>query len=115
MTWSLKRPRRKEFRFVPSPEVPGEGVEGRRSLDMPESNGNGSHGKNAVADWTAAWADEAAANFSRIARIPFLWQRAQSVSKGATPSEVVYEEDRIKLLHYPTEGPPAYKTPLLFV
>jgi polyhydroxyalkanoate synthase len=82
---------------------------------MPESNGNGSSKSNAVADWTAAWADEAAANFSRMARIPFLWQHAQTVTKGATPSEVVYEEDRIRLLHYQNETPVAYKTPLLFV
>jgi polyhydroxyalkanoate synthase len=81
---------------------------------MPESNGD-PRSADVVADWTVAWADEAAANFSRVARLPFLWQRAQRVVKGATPSEVVYEEGRIKLLHYPGESPPAYKTPLLFV
>jgi polyhydroxyalkanoate synthase len=81
---------------------------------MPESNGN--HGAaSVIADWTAAWADEAAANFSRMARIPFLWQRAQRVVKGTTPSEVVYEEDRIKLLRYKSDTPAAYKTPVLFV
>lgn len=81
---------------------------------MPESNGN--HGSaNVVADWAAAWADETAANFSRMARLPFLWQRAQQVVKGATPSEVIYEEDRIKLLHYQSDTPPAHKTPVIFV
>ncbi len=41
--------------------------------------------------------------------------RAQRVKKGATPSEVVYQEDRARLLHYPTGEPAKFKTPLLFV
>jgi polyhydroxyalkanoate synthase len=35
--------------------------------------------------------------------------------EGATPSEVVYEEDRLKVLHYPGKNPPRYATPLIFV
>lgn len=73
------------------------------------------NGANAAQEWTGAWADEFAANVGRFARLPFLWQRAQRVKKGATPSEVVYEEDRIKLLHYKSDVPAKYRTPLLFV
>ena len=37
------------------------------------------------------------------------------VRKGVTPSEVVYEEDRLKLRHYLGEKPPRYRTPLVFI
>jgi polyhydroxyalkanoate synthase len=66
-------------------------------------------------DWTMKAAGEAAENVKRMARVPFLWQRSQRVKKGASPSEVVYEEDRLKLLHYVSDTPPVYKTPLVFV
>ena len=59
--------------------------------------------------------DEAAAHVRRFARLPFLWLHAQRVRKGATPAEVVYEEDRLKVWHYVSDEPPRYKTPLLFV
>src|ERR1700757_196784 len=65
--------------------------------------------------WQQAMIDEGFANLRRASRIPFLWEKAQSVKKGATPSEVVYEEDRLKVLHYPTNGKPRFKTPLIFV
>ena len=42
-------------------------------------------------------------------------ERAQRVRKGCTPSEVVYEEDRLKLLHYKTGVPVRHSTPLIFV
>jgi polyhydroxyalkanoate synthase len=60
-------------------------------------------------------ANEGAANARRLARMPFLYQKAQRVKKGATPSETVFEEDRLKLLHYPSNRPLKYKTPLIFV
>ena len=66
-------------------------------------------------DWTVATADEAATTFRRMARIPFLYQRSQRVKKGATPSEVVYEEDRLKLLRYKSDSPTRFRTPLVFV
>lgn len=66
-------------------------------------------------DWSVRAADEAASTFRRAARVPFLYNRAQRVKKGATPSEVVYEEDKLRLLHYKSEQPPKYKTPLVFV
>ena len=66
-------------------------------------------------DWAVSTADDLASTFRRAARVPFLHQRAQRVKKGATPSEVVYEEDRLKLLHYTSEAPRRYRTPLVFV
>lgn len=67
--------------------------------------------------WDAQQAivDETFAVARRMANLPFLWQRAQRVKKGATPSEVVYEEDRVQVLHYLRDEPPKYQTPLLFV
>jgi polyhydroxyalkanoate synthase len=59
--------------------------------------------------------DESFANFRRLARLPFLWQHAQRVRKGCTPSEVVFEEDRLKLLRYTSEAEPKYRTPLVFI
>jgi polyhydroxyalkanoate synthase len=59
--------------------------------------------------------EEATANLRRMARLPFLWQHAQRVKKGATPAEVVYEEDRLKLLHYTSDEPRKFATPLVFV
>ena len=59
--------------------------------------------------------DETVAAAGRMARLPTLLQRAQRVKKGVSPSEVVYEEDRIKLLHYVTAAKPRYRTPLVFI
>lgn len=59
--------------------------------------------------------DEALASVRRAARLPFVWRHAGRVRKGATPSEVVYREDRLKVLHYLSPEPPKYRTPLLFV
>jgi polyhydroxyalkanoate synthase len=53
--------------------------------------------------------------FQRWTRLPMLAQKVQQVKKGATPSEVVYEEDRLQLLHYRSDKPLKYKTPLVFV
>ena len=91
----------------------------RTSVKNGGVNGDGSgkgQGVTAVAeDWTQSLLDEATANFARLARLPMLWQRAQRVKKGATAHEVVYEEDRIKLLRYTSDRPQKYSTPLLFV
>src|SRR3954471_24348763 len=65
--------------------------------------------------WQQAMLDEGFANMRRMSRIPFLWQKSQNIKKGATPSEVVYEEDRLKLRHYLSDTEPRYKTPLIFV
>ena len=75
---------------------------------------NGKTG-NVWLDSQQAMLDEMWAHTRRLARLPFLWQHAQRVKKGATPSRVVYEEDRLQLLHYPAAEPPRHKTPLVFV
>ena len=49
--------------------------------------------------WQRAAMDEAAAVTARMAVVPTLWQRAQNIRRGASAAEVVYEEDRLKLLH----------------
>jgi polyhydroxyalkanoate synthase len=59
--------------------------------------------------------DEWTANARRLAGLPRIVAQAQHVRKGATPSEVVYEEDHVKLLHYPLSGQVKHETPLLFV
>ncbi len=66
-------------------------------------------------DWQRSLMNEGFANARRMARLPFLFEKAREVRKGATPSEVVYEEDRLKLLHYQMDTPPRFKTPLIFV
>ena len=55
------------------------------------------------------------ANARRVAALPRIAAQAQRVRKGATPSEVVYEEDHVKLLHYPGDGQVKHETPLVFV
>jgi polyhydroxyalkanoate synthase subunit PhaC len=87
---------------------------------MSNGNGNGataaaSAGGGLMMSWAQSLADEAAENFRRMTRLPFLWHQAQRVRKGYSPSEVVYEEDRVKLLHYKSEEPSTYATPLVVV
>jgi polyhydroxyalkanoate synthase len=59
--------------------------------------------------------EETAAAAGRVLHMPTLWERTQRVRKGISSSEVVYEEDRLKLLHYPGNGKPRHRTPLVFV
>jgi polyhydroxyalkanoate synthase len=73
------------------------------------------HDNNMWLQWQKSMLDESATHARRLARLPGAWQQAQRVKKGATPSEIVYEEDRMKVLHYLSDEPPRYKTPLLFV
>jgi len=70
---------------------------------------------NMLEKWTLDAADEVASTYRRSARLPFLYQHAQRVKKGVTPSEVVYEEDRLKVLHYKGDVPRRFRTPLVFV
>jgi polyhydroxyalkanoate synthase len=65
--------------------------------------------------WQQSVVDEGFAQARRMINLPSVWQQAQRIKKGATPSEVVYEEDRLKLLHYRGPGPARHRTPLLFV
>ncbi len=70
---------------------------------------------NPWVEWQQACVMEQFRQFRRISRLPFLAEKMERVKKGVTPSEVVYEERPLKLLHYPTATPPRYKTPLVFV
>jgi polyhydroxyalkanoate synthase len=79
------------------------------------SNSNGGSYSRTVEDWTMRAAEQAADHLKRLARVPFLWQHAQRVKKGISPSETVYEEDQLKLLHYLCNEPPKFRTPLVFV
>jgi polyhydroxyalkanoate synthase len=51
----------------------------------------------------------------RVARFPSVWRSASRVRRGCSPSEVVYEEGRMKVLHYLSPEPPKYETPLVLV
>jgi len=70
---------------------------------------------NPWAKWQESLVTESFAYARRLAQLPSLLQRAQLVKKGVTPSTLVYEEDRLKLLHYPGKEPPRYATPLVIV
>src|SRR5512138_2211604 len=65
--------------------------------------------------WQQAMLDESMAAMGRMTHLPTLWQRAQRIRKGVSPSEVVYEEDRLQLRHYLSDKPPSYRTPLVFI
>src|SRR5690348_8048398 len=70
---------------------------------------------NAFGQWQRTVMDETAAAFGRAQNLYSLLERSRNVRKGISPSEVVYEEDRLKVLHYVSGQPPRYPTPLLFV
>ena len=72
-------------------------------------------GKYPWLDWQRSMLEETVDHTRRVWKLSQLWQNAQRVKKGATPSEVVYEEDRLKLIHYISDQPVKHKTPLLFV
>lgn len=65
--------------------------------------------------WQRAMLGEFLNNIQRTRLLPSLADRARRIRKGVTPSEVVYEEDRLKLRHYLTDQKPRYRTPLVFV
>jgi len=74
--------------------------------------------QDAAAMWGSAaqsFVDESLAQMQRLSRLPLMANKAQAVRKGATPSEVVHEDGRVKLLHYISDEPPKYRQPLLFV
>jgi polyhydroxyalkanoate synthase len=81
---------------------------------MPNDNGNDSL-ETLLERWSVDCSDEVATNLRRMARVPFLFRKAQRVKKGATPSEVVFEEDGLRLLHYTSDVPRRFRTPLVFV
>ncbi|MGH7969027.1 MAG: alpha/beta fold hydrolase, partial [Limisphaerales bacterium] len=65
--------------------------------------------------WQQTLMDEAFAAVGRLNQAPTLWQRAQRVRKGVTPSVVIYEEDRLKVRHYLGTGKPRYRTQVVFI
>ncbi|HWH68948.1 MAG TPA: alpha/beta fold hydrolase, partial [Candidatus Sulfotelmatobacter sp.] len=65
--------------------------------------------------WQQTLIDETSAAMGRMTHLPTLWQRAQRIRKGVSPTDIVYEEDRLKLYHYTSEQPPRYRTPLVFI
>jgi polyhydroxyalkanoate synthase len=65
--------------------------------------------------WQRTATDELLAAAGRWSQAPTLWERARRIRKGVSPSEVVYEEDRLKLLHYLNDTEPKYKIPLVFI
>src|SRR5258708_2475551 len=70
---------------------------------------------NICSQWHRTVMEEAAAAPGRMLHLPTLWERSQHVRKGISSSEVVYEEDRLKLLHYVSQDRPRYQTSLVFV
>src|SRR5258706_9149389 len=65
--------------------------------------------------WQRSALEEMSAAAGRLTHLPTLWHRAQRIRKGVSPSEVVYEEDRLKLLHYLSDEEPRQRTPLVFI
>ena len=70
---------------------------------------------NVWTQWNRMIFEESSAAAGRMLHLPTLWERSQKVRKGISPSEVIYEEDRLKLLHYISDRKPRYRTPLVFV
>jgi polyhydroxyalkanoate synthase len=70
---------------------------------------------NPWVQWQQTLLDETTAAVGRMTHLPTLWQRAQRIRKGVSASQVVYEEDRLKLRHYISEEKPRYRTPIVFV
>ena len=62
-----------------------------------------------------ALAEASLEHFNRMSRMAMLGFQAQRVKRGATPSSVVYEEDRVNFLQYDRSEPPKYRTPLVVV
>jgi polyhydroxyalkanoate synthase len=58
-------------------------------------------------------ADEAIKAWGRLFAMPKVVDKAMHVRVGTTPSDVVYEEDSLRLLRYRNEGNVKYREPLL--
>jgi polyhydroxyalkanoate synthase len=70
---------------------------------------------NVCSQWQRTAFEESAAAAGRMLHLPTLWERSRRIRKGISPSEVVYEEDNLKLLHYLSDAQPKYQTPLVLV
>jgi len=49
----------------------------------------------------------------RLLAMPMVMEIAQRVKAGATPHEVIYQEDKLRVLHYESDVAKEYRTPLL--
>jgi polyhydroxyalkanoate synthase len=76
---------------------------------------NGTNSANPWLQWQRAVLDETVAAAGRMSHFPMLLQKARRMRKGVTPSEVVYEEDRLKLHHYVGNGKIRHQTPVVFI
>jgi polyhydroxyalkanoate synthase subunit PhaC len=76
---------------------------------------NGSPIVNSWTQWQRAVLDETFAAAGRMSHFPLLLDKARRIRRGVTPSEVAYEEDRLKLRHYVNESEPRYRTPVVFI
>ena len=74
-----------------------------------------SEASNPWLQWQTACTNEMLNNAQRARLLPSLLERARNVRKGVSPSEVIYEIDRVKVLHYLSDQKPRYRTPLVFV
>ena len=64
---------------------------------------------------TQAMIAETFDNWRRWNRLPCWAGRRRRFAKGPRQAKVVYEEDRLQVLHYRSDAPPRYRTPLLVV
>jgi polyhydroxyalkanoate synthase len=71
--------------------------------------------ENPWIQWQQEMLAEMLNNAQRMRLLPSLVDRVRRIRKGVSASEVVHEEDRLKLLHYVSEKKPLYRTPLVFV
>lgn len=63
------------------------------------------------ADVQRFWEDA----FHKVAAMPKVMDAARRVRVGVTPSEPVFQCDRVRLLRYELDGEPKFATPLVFV
>lgn len=49
----------------------------------------------------------------RLMAMPKVMEIAQRVKVGASPSEVIYQEDKLRVLHYESDTPKRFKTPVV--
>jgi poly[(R)-3-hydroxyalkanoate] polymerase subunit PhaC len=75
----------------------------------------GTSSANPWVNWQRAVLDETMAAVGRMSHFPMLLEKARRIRKGVTPSESVYEEDRLQLRHFKGNGKPKHRTPLVFV
>lgn len=70
---------------------------------------------NMFTPFQSAFMPDAKGFQDRLAAMPKVWEMAQRVRVGSTPHEVTYEEDKLRVLHYESDVPKQYRTPLLMV